>query len=163
MDPTFRSLARAHEDGGESHAVFLVAAVVVSLVLHTLFGWATRDARLAFLGSMQLDPAALQQNQRAAWNDTVLVADPPEDESAETLSTASTQTADPGRETVAELMESVPTESSATFFDPPPVNRADDPAQVGVAPPVETLETEPVAPWQPRERILEIADDKIAF
>ena len=31
MDPTFRSLARAHEDGGESHAVFLVAAVVVSL------------------------------------------------------------------------------------------------------------------------------------
>ena len=154
MDPSFRSLARAHEDGGESHTVFLVAAVVVSIALHTLFGWATRGARLGFLGSISLDPASLRQERQAPWRDTVLVDDPPMEE---TLSSAATRTADPGRETVSELMESVPTGSPATMFDPPAVRRDEDPAQAGVAPPLETLETEPSAPWQPRERILEIA------
>lgn len=155
MDASFRPLSRSHDDGGESHAVFLVAAVVVSLLLHAAFGYASRDARLAFLGDVRLDPAALRAERQRPWNDSILLSEP--DDAPETLSTAATQTADPGREPVEELLETLPTETPATVFDPPPVRREDDPAQAGVAPPLETVEPEPIAPWQPRESILEIA------
>lgn len=157
MDPTLRSLSRLNEDGGESHVVFLVAAVVVSLVLHTAFGYATRGARLSFLGDLAIDPAALRADARRPPEGAFLLSDPvPEDR--ETLASPAAETADPGREPVAQLLESLPTESPATFFDPPPAARgAEDADRVGVAPPVETIQAEPIAPWQPRERILEIA------
>ncbi len=157
METSFRSLSRSHEDGGESHAVFLVAAVAVSVALHLAFGYASRDTRLSFLAGLSLDPAELRQDRRKPWDDTVLLAGPAPDEAAESLSSGATRTADPGRETVDELLESLPTESPATLFDPPPVRRGDAPALAGVAPPVETSAPEPVAAWQPRERILEIA------
>lgn len=156
MATPFRPLSRDYADGGESHAVFLVAAVVVSLVLHTLFGYATRGTRLTFLGDLSLDPAANQDAQRRAWDDTVLLDDEP-DETPETLSGAATGTADPGREPVEELLEKLDTDTPATLFDPPPLRREDDPAQAAAAPPPRMLEAEPIAPWQPRERIIEIA------
>ena len=155
MATPFRPLFRDYADGGESHAVFLVAAVVVSLVLHTAFGYVTRGTRLTFLGDLSLDPAANQDAQRRAWDDTILLDDEP-DELDETLSGAATGTADPGREPVEEMLERL-ADSPATLFDPPPVRGDEDPAQAGVAPPLETVETEPIAPWQPRERIIEIA------
>lgn len=157
MDPTFRSLSRLNEGGGESHAVFLVAAVVVSIALHTVFGYATRGARLTFLGDLALDPAALRADSRRPPEGSFFLADPvPEEE--ETLAAPAAAASDPGREPVAQLLESLPTESPATFFDPPPAaRRTEDADRVGVAPPVETLQVEPAAPWQPRERILEIA------
>ena len=79
MATPFRPLSRDYADGGESHAVFLVAAVVVSLVLHTAFGYVTRGTRLTFLGDLSLDPAANQDAQRRAWDDTILLDDEPDE------------------------------------------------------------------------------------
>ncbi len=157
MDHSFRPLSRSHADGGESHAVFLVAAVTVSLVLHTIFGFATRGARLTFLGDLSLKPSERLPETPRAYDDTILDVEPP-NEAAERLAAATTA-ADPGRESVEDLIESLPTGSPETIFDPPPLDRARDPAQADVAPPIETVETEPIAPWQPRERTMEIASE----
>ena len=156
-----------HADGGDNHAIALIAAVAASLAAHAVLGWFARDAKLELPGDAPgLTPAQRLALRRESAMHVAVAPDPEgRPETPEGVFEAPPEprsaAADP-----EELLAVADTGAPSVLFDPPPIPEAADPAAVGVAPPEAADVPRPEAPWQPREEVIEIsskfANDDVA-
>lgn len=156
-----------HADGGDNHAIALIAAVAASLAVHAVLGWFARDAKLELPGDAPgLTPAQRLALRRETAMRVSVAPDPAErPETPEGVFEPPPEpraaTSDP-----EELLAVADTGAPSVLFDPPPIPEAADPAAVGVAPPEAADAPRPEAPWQPREEVIEIsskfANDDVA-
>jgi DNA-binding protein HU-beta len=157
MNPeTSRYLAGESGGSDRAPAAIFAVAVAASLAVHAGLGWAARDARVSlFEAASGSTPAQrLRLREESALRARLVPPPPPP------VPGASAEPADrASASTPAELLSSMDTDAPAGIFEPPPLPAGVD-ASVGGLPPPPALasETEPPVPWQPREKILEIAD-----
>lgn len=161
-----------YADGGDSHAIALVAAVVVSVAVHFAIALFAGSAKVVLPG-----PAShLTAEQRLALRrDSAMRLHkvPPQhapaaaSEEAEGGEARAPQRDRASVSDVAErLLASDESAPSALFAPPPSVDRPGDPLAAGVAPPRELDAPPAVLDWQPREEVMMIssrfANDDIA-
>lgn len=154
-------------EGGDSHAIALVAAVALSVAAHVATAYFARDARLQFPGDApSLTPAQRLALRRESAMRVDVVREPlpiPPETAAGEPQEARDRAAAPSPE---ELLAVADTAAPSILFEPPPLAAAEDPTSAGVAPPEQADAPAPSVPWQPRETVIEIssrfANDDVA-
>ena len=156
-----------HAEGGDNHAIALIAAVSVSLAVHAALGWFARDARLELPGE---EPGLTPAQRLALRRESAMRVSPAPDPAGRPETPEGVFEAPPEPRAAAadpeELLAVADTAAPSVLFDPPPLSEAADPTAVGVAPPEAAEAPRPDAPWQPREEVIEIsskfANDDVA-
>ena len=166
MPPPFRSLAADHAESGDSHATFFVAAVVGSIAAHFLLGYFAGETRIDLVRAS--DAPSLRQRITLREESAMISRVVPPEELPPELRPAETEPL-PRPEAVPpdELLPVPDAATSVSALDPPPASGPWADAVAGVEPPAPVAAPDSIVPWQPRERIIEIAsrfaNDEIAY
>ena len=162
----FLSLAADHAETGDSHVAFFVAAVVGSLAAHFLFGYFAGEARIDLVRVSD----APNVRQRLALREESAVSArvvPPEELPPALRDAEKALRERPTAVAPDELLSQPDVEEAIAAATPPPAPGPWEQDFAGVAPPAPAAAPEPVVPWTPRERIIEIAsrfaNDEIAY
>lgn len=151
------SFSKGTGDSGDAHLLLFTVAIVASVVLHIVLGYATKEKRFAFLRALPGMTAAQRLSVRS--DEAARVDFRPEiQKDLETPFEAVPGSDRPAAEDPVELLAVAGADSSATLFEPPSLEPSvGNTLSEGIAPPVEAPDPQDLVPWQPREEILEIA------
>lgn len=151
------SFSKGSGDSGDAHLLLFTVAIVASVVLHIVLGYATKEKRFAFLRAL---PGMSASERLAIRSDSAARVDLPPDirKDPEAVLDPVSGLDRPSVEDPVELLAAAGSDSSATLFEPPALEPSvGNTLAEGLTPPVEAPDPQDLVPWQPREEVLEIA------